>query len=245
MFFFIERLWFEMNDIVMAGENISKAYFSKSGKSTQVLDNLSLDIKKGEFTAIMGPSGVGKSTLLYILGSLDNPDDGKINVYENNRKINYSGLSSDDLAAFRNEKIGFVFQFHHLLPEFTALENVMMPALIAGEPYEKAAEKANDLLKVVGVDIRSDHKPMELSGGEQQRVAIARALINDPLIVLADEPTGNLDKANTRSALELIQGLRDKYDITFIVATHSEEVSKIADRLLIMGDGGIIEDKRK
>ena len=243
VFFYHTEL--KMSKIVLSGRNISKVYKSKSGKETKVLNGLDIDISRGEFAAIMGPSGVGKSTLLYILGSLDHPDTGEISISIDDKEYNYKNMQSDSLAEFRNKQIGFVFQFHHLLPEFTAIENVMMPALIAGVPYNEAFEKAEGLLKTVGVDIRSEHKPMELSGGEQQRVAIARALINDPVLVLADEPTGNLDKGNTSAVLELITKLREEYSITFVVATHSQDVAAIAEKVLIMGDGKIADIQEK
>jgi lipoprotein-releasing system ATP-binding protein len=198
-------------------------------------------VAKGEFLAIMGPSGVGKSTLLHLIGSLDSPDTGDITFYTDDTAVNYKDMSDDKLARFRNKTIGFVFQFHHLMPEFTALENVMMPALIAGVSYSEAKTKAQELMEIVGVSARAAHKPMELSGGEQQRIAIARALINNPSIVLADEPTGNLDSGNSKAVLELLQILKEKYNLTLIVATHSPDVAAICKRTIIMGDGRIVE----
>ena len=229
--------------IVLKAENLVKSYSTKAQKITPVLKGVSLEIKRGEFVAIVGPSGVGKSTLLYLLGSLDYPNEGNIELYLNEKKINYSKLNQQDISALRNKSIGFVFQFHHLLPEFTAIENVMIPALIQNVSFSQAHQKALELIKIVGVEHRTEHKPMELSGGEQQRIAIARALINEPAIVLADEPTGNLDASNAKAVLELIQDLRKKYSLTFIVATHSQEVAGIAERILFMRDGKIVEEK--
>jgi len=191
----------------------------------------------------MGPSGAGKSTLLHILASFDIPDTGEVNLKINSKNHSYSMMDETKFTELRNKHIGFIFQFHHLLPEFTALENVMMPALIAGDNYQNALTKAKDLIKTVGIEKQSYQKPSELSGGEQQRTAIARALINNPSIIFADEPTGNLDKNNAYSILQLLQDLRRKYSKTFIVATHSYEIAKMAERILILGDGKITEDK--
>jgi lipoprotein-releasing system ATP-binding protein len=229
-------------DIAVKAVDLSKSYFARKEVQTQVLKNLNVDIHKGKITALMGPSGVGKSTLLHLLGSLDTPDSGEIKMFDGTDEINYSSIKSDDLAKVRNQKIGFIFQFSHLLPEFTAIENVMIPALIAGLTNTEAKQKANELLKLVDVIHRKDHKPMELSGGEQQRVAIARAIINNPIIVFADEPTGNLDSKNAESILNLIKELKEKYGNTFLIATHSKDVSDMADRILLMGDGIIIEE---
>lgn len=228
------------NNIIIKAENIVKTYSTRKLATTPVLKGISLEVFQGEFLAVMGPSGVGKSTLLHILGSIDKPDEGKIEFLQNGRYIDYAKLSGEEISSLRNKKIGFIFQFHHLLPEFTAIENVMLPALIAGKSKSDAKNKALELLKIVGVEERSEHKPMELSGGEQQRVAIARALINEPILVLADEPTGNLDAQNSQAVLELIQELRKKYSLTFIVATHSKEVAEIAERVLMMKDGKIV-----
>ncbi len=230
--------------IVIKAEKIDKSYYSAKGIYTNVLRNLSIDIHRREMTAIMGPSGVGKSTLLHLLGSLDTPDKGTIRLFDGKQEIDFSKTSSDNLAIIRNEKIGFVFQFSHLLPEFTALENVMIPALIADTKKSEARKRALRLLKLVEVEHRADHKPNELSGGEQQRVAIARAIINDPLLVLADEPTGNLDSKNAKSVLQLLEKLKEEQDVTIVIATHSKEVANKADRILIMGDGKIISDSK-
>ncbi len=232
------------NDILIQAESIDKSYYSAKGIYTNVLKNLSIDIVKKEITAVMGPSGVGKSTLLHLLGSLDMPDKGTIRLYDGKNEIDYSKVSSNNLALIRNKKIGFVFQFSHLLPEFTALENVMIPALIADIKKNEARNRAFDLLKTVEVEHRADHKPNELSGGEQQRVAIARAIINNPLVVLADEPTGNLDSKNADSVLLLLERLRVEKNITIVIATHSKEVAAKADRILLMGDGKILSDTK-
>lgn len=201
-----------------------------------VLKGVDVQIDKGEIVSIAGPSGSGKSTLLHILGSLDTPGKGEILLQ--GRKINE--LKGKTLAAFRNRHIGFVFQFHHLLPEFTALENVCIPAWIAGRKKRETEERARVLLQTLGVGERVDHKPNELSGGEQQRVAVARALINNPDIVFADEPTGNLDSANARELHQLFFDLRNQFQQTFLIVTHNEELAQMSDRILHMKDGKII-----
>lgn len=225
---------------ILKASKIEKSFSINRTNDTSVLKSVSLEVNQGEFVALMGPSGVGKSTLLYILGSLDNPDKGEIELITSNKSYQYSKLNSDAIAEMRNKEIGFIFQYHHLLPEFTALENVMMPAMIAGTNQDNLKLKAKELLERVGVSHREEHKPMELSGGEQQRVAIARALINSPSIVFADEPTGNLDTQNSEKVLELIESIRQEYGLTFVVATHSLQVAEIADRVLQMKDGKII-----
>jgi lipoprotein-releasing system ATP-binding protein len=232
------------NNYILKAENLKKSYSKLSDKDVPVLKVLSLEIKKGEFTAIMGPSGVGKSTLLHLLGTLDKQDEGKIELKIDGTSYDYSVLRDEELSAVRNRNIGFIFQFHHLLPEFSALENTMMPALIAGNSFTVANAKAKELLQIVGVANRSEHKPSELSGGEQQRVAIARALINDPTLLIADEPTGNLDSKNADYVLELINSLIKQKSITFVVATHSLNVANIAERILTMGDGLIVKESR-
>ncbi len=232
-----------MNSIILKTQAVEKTYSTKTGKQTQVLKGISIEVKQGEFLAIMGPSGVGKSTLLHLLGSLDNPDAGEIQYIYDGSTVNYKDMTDDNLALFRNKTIGFVFQFHHLMPEFTALENIMMPALIAGVSFGEAKRKAEELMEIVGVEARGSHKPMELSGGEQQRVAIARALINNPVLVLADEPTGNLDSGNSAAVLRLLKELKEKYNLTLIVATHSPDVAAICERTLMMGDGRIVDEK--
>jgi lipoprotein-releasing system ATP-binding protein len=198
-----------------------------------VLKGVTVNIAKGEIVSIVGPSGSGKSTLLHILGTLDEPAKGEIVLQ--NKKIHE--LKGKPLAAFRNKHIGFVFQFHHLLPEFSALENVCIPGWIAGRKKREVEERAFELLKVLGVDHRVDNKPGALSGGEQQRVAVARALINQPDIVFADEPTGNLDTANAKELHQLFFDLRDRFQQTFLIVTHNEELATMSDRVLHMKDG--------
>ncbi len=229
-----------MSETILKAENINKSYSNRAGKTTEVLRSLSLEITRGEFVAIVGPSGVGKSTLLHILGTIDRPDSGRIAIRLNGDEQDYAQFSREDTARFRNRNIGFIFQFHHLLPEFDALENVMIPALIAGISKKDARAKALELLDLVGVADRAGNKPSELSGGEQQRVAIARAVINDPAVALADEPTGNLDSASSDQAMRLIADMQSRLGLTFIVATHSRDVASAADRILTMKDGAII-----
>lgn len=216
---------------MLTARNINKYY----GK-LQVLKDVGVDIKKGEIVSIAGPSGSGKSTLLHILGTLDEPASGEILL--SNKKVNQ--LKGKQLAAFRNRHIGFVFQFHHLLPEFTALENVCIPGWIAGRKKREVEEQAKDLLNTLGVGSRLENKPGALSGGEQQRVAVARALINNPDIVFADEPTGNLDSANANELHQLFFHLREKFQQTFLIVTHNEELAQMSDRILHMKDGKII-----
>lgn len=208
--------------------NIHKAY-----GLVEVLKGVNLHIEKGEVAAIVGPSGCGKSTLLHILGTLDKADAGEINM----NGINVHALSGNKLAAFRNKNIGFVFQFHHLLPEFTALENVCIPAWLAKRKKREVEEAAKKLLSILGVSHRLGNKPNELSGGEQQRVAVARALINAPSIILADEPTGNLDSANAKELHELFFTLRDEFEQTFLIVTHNEDLARLSNRILHMKDG--------
>lgn len=205
----------------------------KSYGKLKVLKGVSLEVKKGEVLAIVGASGAGKSTLLHILGTLDTPDQGKVII--NNKEVFAQG--SNTLASFRNRYIGFVFQFHNLLPEFSALENVMMPGFILGVSEKTLRTKATELLTLLGLAARIDHKPSELSGGEQQRTAVARALINDPLLVLADEPSGNLDSKNAVELHKLFFDLREKLGQTFIVATHNEHLASMADRRVEIKDG--------
>jgi lipoprotein-releasing system ATP-binding protein len=216
---------------MLTGKNIYKRY-----GSLEVLRGVNLEINKGEVVAIVGPSGCGKSTLLHILGSLDKADMGEIVI--NNKAL--SLLSGNKLAAFRNKHIGFVFQFHHLLPEFTALENVCIPGWLAGRNKNEVKEKAESLLKILGLVDRNENKPNQLSGGEQQRVAVARALINNPDIVFADEPTGNLDSANAQELHQLFFDLRKQFNQTFLIVTHNEELSQLSDRTLHMKDGRIV-----
>lgn len=209
---------------------------TKSYGQLRVLNGIEMEAKEGEVISIVGASGAGKSTFLHILGTLDNADEGKI--YFNDTEINK--MNTEDLSRFRNRNIGFVFQFHHLLPEFTAVENICMPAFIAGEKYQQALHKGEKLLQLMNLIDRRNHKPSELSGGEQQRIAVARALINDPEIVLADEPSGNLDSDNSRELHQLFFNLRDELQQTFIIATHNDELANMADRKLQMQDGNIL-----
>lgn len=207
----------------------------KSFGNVDVIKGIDLHINKGEIVAIVGASGAGKSTLLQILGTLDKPDKGKVII--DNQDI--TSLNQKNLASFRNKKIGFVFQFHHLLPEFTALENICIPAFIAGMPKKEAADKAMALLEYLRLTERVSHKPSMLSGGEQQRVAIARALINNPAIILADEPSGNLDSQNAKELHELFFSLREKTGQTFVIVTHNPSLANMADRALTIVDGKI------
>lgn len=205
----------------------------KSYGQLEVLKGVDLELNKGEIVSIVGPSGSGKSTLLHILGTLDRPDKGIISI--NGHRTN--SLNDKQLAAFRNKHIGFVFQFHHLLPEFTAIENVCIPGWIHGRKKKEVAVQAQALLESLGLGNRLDNKPGALSGGEQQRVAVARALINDPLIIFADEPTGNLDSANARELHQLFFDLRNKFHQSFLIVTHNEELAQMSDRVLHMKDG--------
>jgi lipoprotein-releasing system ATP-binding protein len=216
---------------MIKAENLNKHY-----GSLHVLKNISLEIKQAEVVAIVGASGAGKTTLLQLLGTLDLPDEGKIFI----DGTDVAALSSKKLSAFRNKHIGFVFQFHHLLPEFTAIENICLPAFIAGTAKKAAEERAGQLLELLGVSQRGDHKPGELSGGEQQRVAVARALINSPSVILADEPSGNLDSNNAQELHKLFFDLRKELNQTFVIVTHNNELATMSDRMLTMQDGRII-----
>jgi lipoprotein-releasing system ATP-binding protein len=216
---------------MLTGKNIHKRY-----GTVEVLKGVDLEINKGEVVAIAGPSGSGKSTLLHILGTLDKADMGAVSM--NNTIL--TSLRGKKLAAFRNKHIGFVFQFHHLLPEFTAWENVCIPGWLAGRKKAEVKEKAEGLLKMLGLSNRMENKPNQMSGGEQQRVAVARALINNPDIVFADEPTGNLDSANAKELHQLFFDLREKFNQTFLIVTHNEELAKLSDRILNMKDGKIL-----
>ncbi|MFN8252976.1 MAG: ABC transporter ATP-binding protein [Ferruginibacter sp.] len=216
---------------MLSARNIQKEY-----GQLQVLKGVDFSISKGEIVSIVGSSGAGKSTLLHILGTLDKADSGEITL--NNQQLN--SLSGKKLAAFRNREIGFVFQFHHLLPEFTALENVCIPGWIAGGRKKDIIERAETLLKNLRLQDRMNNKPQQLSGGEQQRVAVARALINNPSIVMADEPTGNLDSANAKELHQLFIDLRNQFNQTFLIVTHNEELAKLGDRTVMMKDGLIV-----
>ena len=205
----------------------------KSFGSLEVLKGIDLHIDKGEVVSIVGPSGAGKTTLLQIIGTLDRPDTGTITI----DGIDVSKLSSKKLSDFRNQHIGFVFQFHQLLPEFTAIENIMIPAYIAGASHREAKQRAQELLDFMGLSDRASHKPNELSGGEKQRVAVARALINHPAVILADEPSGSLDSKNKEELHQLFFDLRDKFGQTFVIVTHDEQLASITDRTIHMRDG--------
>jgi lipoprotein-releasing system ATP-binding protein len=200
-----------------------------------VLQGVDISVEKGEIVSIVGPSGSGKSTFLHIVGTLDRPSKGEVII--NNKPVNF--LNEKEVAAFRNRHIGFVFQFHHLLPEFTAVENVCIPGWMAGRKKKEVTEKAISLLETLGLSHRLENKPSALSGGEQQRVAVARALINDPDIIFADEPTGNLDSANAKELHELFFDLRKRLGQTFLIVTHNEDLAQMSDRTLHMKDGKI------
>lgn len=208
-------------------------YITKSFGSLQVLKGIDLHIDKGEVVSIVGPSGAGKTTLLQIIGTLDKPDTGSVCV----DGIDTTALSQKALADFRNRHLGFVFQFHQLLPEFTAIENIMIPAYIAGTSNKAAKERAKELLQFMGLTDRANHKPNELSGGEKQRVAVARALVNSPAVILADEPSGSLDTKNKEELHQLFFDLRDKFGQTFVIVTHDEQLATITDRTIHMRDG--------
>ena len=216
---------------MISGKNIHKSY-----GSLEVLKGIDLEINKGEIVSVVGASGAGKTTLLQIIGTLDNPTSGTISF--DNQDV--SALSEKRLASFRNMNIGFVFQFHHLLPEFTALENLCIPAFIAGVSQKEAKSRAMELLEFLHLSDRAEHKPSALSGGEQQRVAVARALMNHPSVILADEPSGNLDSANAKELHALFFTLRKEFNQTFVIVTHNQELADMSDRKLMMVDGRIL-----
>jgi len=216
---------------------LEKRFRGGDGSELHILRGVSLRLEAGEAVAVVGASGAGKSTLLHLLGALDRPSAGE--VFLGGRPV--AGLDDEAVAAVRNRHVGFVFQFHHLLREFTALENVMMPALLAGAGFGEARDRAHALLLAVGVEGRSGHKPRQLSGGEQQRVAVARALVNEPLVLLADEPSGNLDGATSERLHELLFRLREERDLSMVIVTHNPDLAGRADRRLLMVDGRLHE----
>lgn len=225
-----------MSKIILKTENLVKTFTNTKAVKLEILKAVSLEIVESKITLILGASGAGKSTLLHLLGGLDRPDNGKI-FYENENILTYS---DEKMSNFRNRNIGFVFQFHHLLPEFTALENVAIPQMILGNKIKFSFKRAEELLSEVGLLDRKEHKPAELSGGEQQRVAMARALSTDPKIILADEPTGNLDSVNSKIISDLIVQLNSKYQKTFVIVTHNKDMLEIADSIYEMKDGKLL-----
>ena len=220
----------------MAGELLSVKGLSKSFGAGKILDGIDLSVAKGDVIAILGPSGAGKTTLLQIIGTLSRPDSGSVVI----DGIEVSTMRDRELSGFRNSKIGFVFQFHNLLPEFTAFENVCIPGLIGGRDRSEVEHRAAELIDMMGLRDRRDHKPAEMSGGEQQRIAIARALINSPAVLLADEPSGNLDTRNRDEIHRLFLELRDRLGQTIMIVTHDEKLAGMADRRIVMSDGRII-----
>lgn len=225
---------------VIEVKNLKKQYISKENNIT-VFENISFSLDKSDFVSLMGPSGIGKSTLLNILGTLDKPNAGE--VYYNGR--NPFEMSEMEKARFRNKEIGFVFQFHHLLPEFTALENVMLPAIVYQKKNKYIQKRAKKLLDDVGLSHRITHKPSEMSGGERQRVAVARSIINNPDVILADEPSGNLDLHNSKKLINLLMQLNQEYESIFIIATHNPEIAKNTDKILLMEDGNLSIKEQK
>lgn len=221
--------------MILVAENVSKSFEKGKDNKINVLKDVSLSINKNEITVIVGASGAGKSTLLHILSGLDKPDTGTVEI----DAVKIFSLSESDISIFRNNKIGFIFQFHHLLPEFTAEENIAIAAMINGTSKKNAIIKSKEILKLVGLEERIKHFPAELSGGEQQRVAIGRALINNPKIIFADEPTGNLDSKNSETIHRLFVDLKNNFGITLLMVTHNTNLVKLADRVLEMKDGQV------
>ena len=226
-----------MSEILIKTENLIKTFTTTKDVKLEILKSISFEIVEGKITVILGASGAGKSTLLHLLGGLDKPDSGKIYF----KSENILEFPEKKIAKFRNMNIGFVFQFHHLLPEFTAMENVAIPQMILGTSFRKASERANTILNEVGLADRKNHKPAELSGGEQQRVAVARALANAPQLILADEPTGNLDSLNSQIVSDLIVHLNKKYKMTFVVVSHNLDIQNIAHYLYEKKDGKLFK----
>lgn len=217
--------------MILSAKGLTKSY-----GELPILKGIDLEVQKGEVISIVGSSGAGKTTLLQILGTLDRPDQGELLI----EGVNPFSLTSNNLSAFRNKSVGFIFQFHQLLPEFTALENICLPSLIGGERMANAQAKALKLIERFGLKQRANHKPAELSGGEQQRIAVCRALINDPKVIFADEPSGNLDSQNSEALHQLFFELRDELGQTFVIVTHNENLANMADRKLVMKDGIIL-----
>jgi len=222
---------------IITATNINKSFYVNKTQTNQVLYDISIDIEKGKITSLMGASGVGKSTLLYILGTLENADTGEVILEINENKYQYSKCNDKEISKIRNKNIGFVFQFHHLLPEFDVLENILVPGLIMGKNKTELEKKALDIMERFSILNVKKQKPSELSGGEQQRTAIARALINEPEIIFADEPTGNLDSNNTEKVIQLIKQINLDLKTTFLIATHSEQIARVSDRIIRMKDG--------
>ncbi|MCX8057465.1 MAG: ABC transporter ATP-binding protein [Ignavibacteria bacterium] len=222
--------------IILKAIDIKKSYSLDKNLKLEVLKGISLEIFEGEILEIIGASGAGKSTLLHILGTIDKPDEGELYF----DSINLLKLKDEEISKFRNQHIGFVFQFHHLLPEFTALENVVIPMMITGKTFDECKTRAMELLDYVGLSHRLNHKPSELSGGELQRVAIARALANNPKIIFADEPTGNLDSKNSKAIIELIKNLNQELNQTFVIVTHNPDLVEIANRVREIIDGIVV-----
>lgn len=221
---------------ILTGKSIYKSYYKNNEAKVEVLKNINIDLEKEKITVIVGASGAGKSTLLHVLSGLDKPDSGEIFI----NNTNIAALKDNELSTFRNKNIGFIFQFHHLLPEFTALENVIMPLLIDKIPFNKAVKRGEELLAEFGLQDRLHHKPAELSGGEQQRIAVARALANNPTLIFADEPTGNLDTANSEVMHQIFIKLKEEGKKSLLIVTHNPSLVKIADNVIEMRDGEII-----
>ncbi len=230
----------ELKEKIITAKNIHKSYFKKGSDDVEVLKGIDIEIEEGLITLILGASGAGKSTLLHILSGLDKPDKGEISI----DGINLSLLNDEKTSDIRNKKIGFIFQFHHLLPEFTALENVSIPQMIGGKNLTDANKRSRELLELVGLSERLNHKPAELSGGEQQRVAVARALANNPKILFADEPTGNLDSKNGEMISELFKKINKQLGITILMVTHNKDLIELSDRTLFMRDGILHENEK-
>jgi len=222
---------------ILEATNIKKSFMNTKGKTLEVLKGIDLNVEENNIEVIIGASGAGKSTLLYLLSGLDKPDEGSVKI----KGTEIYKLNDEKISKFRNYHIGFVFQFHHLLPEFTAAENIAIPQMVKGIPFKKAEKHAIELLDTVGLADRKDHKPAELSGGEQQRVAVARALANDPDIIFADEPSGNLDSKNSEMLHKLIVDLKNKFGLTFLVVTHNPDLMKLGDVVHEIKDGKIFK----